>query len=538
MSLEKPNTNVPVVTTNLLKTAVACAVDTEAEKAIKKAGTVVLRANIKFSDDKECNPNTSDIFNGYKTAKDLDARFGKELYKRHTQVINQSQEWYVEVLKAAEDYFMVNMVEFFINDFRMFCTTLKEFNTRFASSRDVDSIKRHFDTLLFAYTKLEKSYKKAKKLIDERKKSKGLYNQPSKFKKTISAAYTFVKFMWHYKYALYFVGILAFNTYDFVWLPYRDGLSTILRIVGVICFTFASDKIIMGKLLNVLQYGISSIMLKIINELPYIGSFYSFIRNKFPAAVLGAFNGAKAAFEYIILYFTLDFLQVITNMVCKGVLIFGAGYESGTKNMGDIWEVFSDAKTAILNKTIVAKDYIVDLLEKSSENVVRMMGFLFIDIIGGSLSNVWVGIKKSFMSKFTGDDSGGGVNANISALIKMARNRGELTTKEQVELALIDKATHDTSVLLRGEAFDLMEKIAPVITDLMVSLKQTTLDGVEGAYKKMFVGLEETMKKQGTLKLYKATRDMNLTGFSTFQVIFLFIILSLFSVGFTYLGVV
>ena len=175
-----------------------------------------------------------------------------------------------------------------------------------------------------------------------------------------------------------------------------------------------------------------------------------------------------------------------------------------------------------------------------------MLGFLFMDIIGGGFKNLWSGIKSKFTNMIF---SGTSNNTSESALILASSSKfssvsqliseykqTQLTSIQTKQLEVVEEAAQKTSIILRKEALDTMEQIAPHVDKLLMTVKGKGFETFEKSTKKIFQSLEETMKSQGTLDLYNATIDMNLHGLDTHSIVILFIIMSLFSVGFSSLG--
>lgn len=520
-----------------LAVAGATAISSEGDiDNIKKVTEHLLKGTMKF-EDTTCDPNIKVFFEAHMKSFKLNPDLSKKIYKEESNMVNKASSWMQELASKAEHYHMTDMIKPFFEQFRIFCKVLKSFNKNLRSSNDTKDLNIHFRTLKFAFKKLSEEYENTKKLFSERDE-----DEPIGWTSWMwSNKWSFLKWIWKYKYGLYITGTLLYNGTIYVGLPFGNFFDVMIRVVGTICFTFASDKVAMGKLIGFFMSIISQVIWSVYNLIPGIPDFGK-LGAKAPQAIKSTYNAMKAAVFYIFLWFSLDWISYITKLICQGILVFGAGYRAGTESLTGIWNIFAEASEEIQGNVVNAAKVILDFVEEMGLSLTKGLTFIFVDIIGKNVVAPVFDYVKSLK------DIPGSAWSSLKNM--MWNDKGEVLDKtgkamsltvEQKErakdLAVITKeGGKEVAALLRAKGVELQEVVNHALAQIRDDVMKKGPEVFEKVHKKVANNLENTMKSQGTNKLYKATKNLQIGRYTTKQTIMLFIVLSLFTWLVSFIG--
>ena len=496
---------------------------------IKQVTEQLIKGTMKF-EDTTCDPNIKVFFEAHMKSFKLNPVLSKKMYKEESEMVNKASSWMQELASKAEHYHMTDMIKPFFEQFRIFCKILKAFNKNLKNSRNTKDLEVHFRTLKFAFKKLAQSYKDTKDLFSERDE-----DEPIVWASWMWAnKWSFIKWIWKYKYGLYITGTLIYNGTIYVGLPFGNFFDVMIRVVGTICFTFASDKVAMGKLLGFFISIVSQVIWAVYNLIPGMPDFGKLGANA-PSAIKSTYNAMKAAVFYIFLWFSLDWISYITKLICQGILVFGASYRAGTESLTGIWSIFAESAQEIQGKTINAAKVILDFVEEMGISLTKGLSFIFVDIIGKNVvaplfdfiksikdipGSTWSGLKNMMW----GD--GGEVLDKTGKAIALTVEQKERASA----LAFItEEGGKEVGVLLRAKGVELQEVVNQALAQIRDDVMKKGPEVFEKVQEKVANNLENTMKSQGTNKLYQATKNLEIGRYTTKQTVMLFVVLALFT---------
>jgi hypothetical protein len=526
--------------------AAVCSVDEKTATKVKQLTGNVLESIMDFK-DVECDPNVKKMMEGHLNANKISNQTSYSNYKEESKMINTASSYMQEISEKAEFYHMEIMFQSYFDKYRMFCNVLKDYNKNLIKSKNKDDLKKHFRTLQFSFNKLIKDpYIDAKLLMKEREEL-----EPKSFKKKIWASkWGFLKYIWKVKYNLYFLGILVYNTYEYVYLPgeITSYLNLLLRIVGTICYTF-TDPIMSAQLIQVFLNAIS----KIVN-VTLICTGLDSIQKIVPDKLKNAYKGVEAFFSYIFLYFSLDFTRYIVSTCCQIMLIIAASYRGGFGMVSNnVWEHIVKSGELIGKSMSNAYVFIADSIVEAGINISEALSLIFIDVLGNSIiipisrfiqTNILNKLPDiitplTFFAKVFSGGAYGKTDGSDSTELMIYNNEKEnlaLAQKADAEqvMVFIEKYFNGEDNTLSLSISEAKRKFLPKMTEALDYIRNDIIEEwpnlKQNIEKTILQNYRDIMKKQGTYELYNATFNYsNLTGISNTVVVFLFLIIALFT---------
>jgi hypothetical protein len=502
--------------------------DKKTVNKIKKITGELLKNSMNF-EDSECELNFKNFFEAHKKSERINTSISKKNYKKESEMVNKASSWMQETASVAEYYYMEDMIGPFYKSFRSFCNILNKYNKNLKTSKDSRDLNIHFRTLEFSFKKLEEEYKTTKLLFKERTDE-----EPISFMSQIwSGKWSFLKWIWKYKYCLYITGTLLYNGSVYVGLPFGGFFNVMIQIVGTVCYTFASDKVIMGKLLNLILYIISQTVWGIYSCMPQ-PEIFSKIGKNIPKWVKSAYSGCTAAVFYTFLWFSLDWVSKLVKMICQGIIVFGAGYRAGTESISGIWTIFEESAVSIKGDFNNAIILVSKLMENAGTSISDGISLIFVDVMfKGTVvpiisfvkhlpRNAWDTIKNMVLD---GKKTTDGTQVVIS--------------KEQEEqlraLSIITKdGGKQIGELLKKHGIEIHEVVRYNIKNVFENSKKIAKASMDKSYEEVSNKLESVMKKQGTYKLYKGTHSLDIGLYTTKQTIMIYIVFAMISAIFSF----
>lgn len=465
-----------------------------------------------FSEDKPCDPDIDKCMNGMVNLYKLDKKVGKNQFDMLTSITNSTEQKFTDVMNIAKEYNISAdkpEINRFIAEYKEMCAAMRRYTESISSVTDVKQIDRYYRNLKFQSDQLHKAYESATKMFEERKS----YEPAS----GASKVWSLVKWIWNYKYILYITGLLLYNTTIYVFpSPMTMGLDLLVRIAGTICYTFASDRTSVTKLIEL----VTTMFVMVISGMSELFLPGIFSRIKVPKFLEKIFNIGSSAFFCLFTYYSVDWISYILKIICKGILITGAALRNSTSVLEGVWLGFVEAAEQIKDKLILAAEFIKASLVKGMDIIIDMLSKLFSNLL---YDNVLVPAKdyllsipqkvisggSSFLSLMSGlfTEQEKGLVAVQNSELKVAFNAvaGEITKNSQSE---IEMAVNSLLAVSDSKFEAVISKDKNVFVQQSVAFMNKNINDIKSITKK---ALEDAQRK--TENIYKSTFDeMGLTS--------------------------
>lgn len=354
-------------------------VDEKTREKLTEVFNTGVESNIK-STDFECNPEIGELFRGMANAKEINPNTGKKQLLECAKMISDVTDKAQDAFGKLKNFYMegsTQMTELF-NAERGFCRILQRYGSSLKDAKNTNDLNRMFRTVQFEYKEFLTVYKKVVDILGER--------QEMEPKSSSYKFWSLTKWIWNYKYALYITGLLLYNITLHVFPgEIQLGVDLLIKIAGSICFTFASDRASMTKLLGLVISLFMITMTTITNAIPFVGEISKQFQNAsaayIPKFIQKSFSVAKTAIFYLMTHMVIEQVSYITSLVCQGIVIFGGSYSIGKGQLGGIWEVFANASKSMQGGIDVASEFIGKLFSKGGAKMVKAFASMFISTI-------------------------------------------------------------------------------------------------------------------------------------------------------------
>lgn len=509
--------------------------------------------------DEECDPDAMKIFSAQMHMMNIDKMVAKQIFETQAHYVNCAVSWIKEVTEKATFYYMKPLLGKFFSAQRVFCRVLHEFHSHILSSSDINAIKRHLNTLRDAHDNLKIKYEKAKEKIairEQRDKEEPTQEQKSSHKTVWGSIWNFGKWILKYQTCLYIVGILAYNSYMYITLPYGKVADLIIQTFGVLCYTFASNTDLILQAIHMIEYSISNVLYFLFNILG------SGILDKLPKTLVSAFGFCKALIFYVFLYYIIGWLRYFIRLVCQGIVVFGASYSGGAQLTAGIWGIIADYQKEIAGSTTKALAHVSSYIKnKGLDAISDLFSIVFTDILTVNVINpVWTGAKNivdsafDLPSKILGTFTSkpeqaatlakkmiGGIKETASMVVEdISDDIGDIPSKAShiieetissstidglVELSTKNKHTYNViktmtenpqvGMIISKQTEELRDIISSGINSVVNTIQEQGQAVYEKGAETVMGTLEGIMEQNGTSKVWQAIKNLETPGMIT-----------------------
>lgn len=482
--------------------------------------------NEVLNTDDICNPDPKAIFS---LLIKLERSFSQSMYKDLSNMLENSLAWMENVATRAAYYYMQSMLTDFFKHFRTYCRVLNEFISHATKENDQQAISRHFRTVIVAYNNLEEAYTIAcdsfikRDELEPKEWTSYLWQNKSQF----------LGWGWRWKYTLYIAGMLIYNGVVHVTVPSEGMLNTLVKMGGLIFYTFSTDKIAAGKLLSICTSFVASIIWKIMESTPYIGKLIEW-RSDAPQWMKKLFTGVNTAVFYLFLIVSLDYVQSILASVGIAIIQINAAQNLDIEKIGPVWSTILDGTRKIGNNVITAGSLILyhlgstggifiyyGLREGFRQLFIRNM----VDPIAQYLRTKAILDVSGFIKRFGDWWFSSGDRRNLYELDLPADERA----LNLYNLVASSAQSGNRAELTIVQKYDKVEIVSVVVRDLTNKLQMQGLEVIEKVSEEIGETMKIIMSKQGTLSLFQALSSSSGTDqlMTTLQVTMLFIVISI-----------
>lgn len=501
------------------------------DPVIEQKSASFLQNTVKstFDDDFECDPDTKTCLEGFANAYKIDKELSKVQIKLISDILNSVNDKVQEIVRLLKEYYVPSEdvdIDRFLRSQRSVCSALKIILVEYKKSKDKFDLDKAFRSLDFEHDKFIQSYNTAKDVFKKRAE----YEPKSRSSTLLSQAWSLVKWIWKYKYVVYISGLLLYNINIYVFPEeITNGLNITIRLAGAICYTFASDRVSMSKMLEIV---VSMFML--------LGSTASlvlpdFIRNmgtSMPSILRKLFAIGNSVVFYIFTYFTIDWLSYLLKLVCQGIVIAGAAVQGGKELTEGLWLVFSEAKEEIGQQVSRAVKFIEAIMIKSGDMIMNMLVKIFVGVlyegvilpakqaienipsnVVGYISSLW---KKSETGMIIFDESNYGERKKIvSKIMEFVKDTQDVPATEDDIIAGINAiatvSNTDLQVALSSNKEVFVHQVTEKGMQMFNEIKNIGGDTIKNAQKKTEDIFSSVIKKMGTEKLWTDLKKLHFT---------------------------
>lgn len=471
-----------------------------------------------INDTKEslgCDPNMSDCLKSLMNSYKIDKLISKTHFKKVTEMVNIVSNNTQEVLKQLE---LLELSEVYIRNlfdsYRGFCESLKKYYAGVKDEKDSSGLTKRFNALKFTFDIYMEEYEKVKIFLNRGEKQiigeKNIGSITRYF-------FSLTKWIWKYKYILYISGIMLYNVYDYVYLPWSGfGLDALIRLCGSLCYTFASDRVTLGKLMEVLNSSMNIILYSLFKFLvPGFG-----IVDYIPEVIKKTFQVGKTIVFYLLMHFSIDWIAYIIRIVCKGIVIFGYGLASGAKTLGDIWDIFEDASRTIGGTLVNGVTFIADNLRKSGVAISQFITKIFVDTIATDIIepsyNYITSIPERLISTIKSNIPGmnwwSGTETAVDGTELVRESLPDMDSLELILTKIGDaSSSEEMQIFLDDQNKDMVIAITTETNKLFNNVKETGIMVLKKTEEKIKDNFEDTIKNQGTDKLWNELQNLKFT---------------------------
>lgn len=514
------------------------------------AGMIEASVQSNTQDDKQCDPDIKTCYQAKANIKKINSKLGQMYIEEESRIFDDVSTKTQEIYRLLEHYNMSPLfVESYFKHFRGFCHTLKMYNEKLASKKNLTQkdVNKYFISVKFAHALVVEDYKNTMMFLEQRVNFEAKPAERSWW----SYAWTILKWMWNYKYILYISGLFLYNLKLFILPePITTGFNLMINLVGTICYTFASDRASMGTLLEfissvfiIVLYG----LYKAAGTIPGIGAIQYIISSmgrQIPSAIRKLFQVGRSVVFYFFLIWAIDWISYATKLVCQGVLIFGSAVNAGERAYYEVWTIFETGLTQIGQSISSAFSFIFEFVSKSGVQIASFMSKIFIETIykdiilpaGQYVENlpnkIWEGVKGMFW--------GGRATGPISQGLRQLPD-GAIHENAQRALVIIQK---NALASIENQTAEQLEKTVATFRENFVVVAQSKIDETISTIGQISnQTLEQTQQKvdkifkqvridSGSDRLWKALTSLKFRSAITPYVVgilFVFSILAIFS---------
>lgn len=540
----------------VIKSSVA---DKKVREEISSITAESLNANMKF-EDTECDPASLSCLRGLAASYKIDKSLSKDQFEKVTFLINDVSDKSQEIFKKFELYGLPEeMGETFFKHFRYFCKALKKYYATLEGGfkkgaekgleTQRESIIRAFKSLKFVYDEYIVQYGIVNGLLSRRGKMDEEVPKRGIIKEIARRFWSLTKWLWKYKYVLYISGMLLYNVYNYVYLPWSSGINLLIQLCGSICYTFAADRVSLSKLLEFIGNSVYLILYGLFRTIiPGFG-----LTDYIPGFIKKTFHVGRAIVFYLFLHFSLDWIAYIIRLTCQGIVIFGFAFEQGTKTMNDIWGIFAESAEQIRGSVSNALKFISDFLVNSGVTISNMITKIFVDTIYNDILqpsyNYVAGLPSRILQKIKnswswwGNSKGDEFEEVRKGLSEGIRGSGDIVTKENDEFVMVEfleKFATSDSKEIQSVLESQQEKFVSLVQEetevIFGEIKSVSLETISKVKEKVESSFEKTIREQGTEKLWNDLQGLKFSGGELAKyisiILFVFALLSIYGIEF------
>jgi len=518
-----------------------------------------LSATIKnvFINDKECDPDIKNCFEGISNAYKINKKVGKKQLQEIGGIANNINDKFRAIIKNV-DYYGMSLenpdIDRFIKRYRAMCGVLRTYAEKLKGCKNSSDLDRVFRTVRFEYDQFNKDYVSVKNILKERDE----YEPRSK----TGQFWSLVKWVWKYKYIIYISGLLFYNTSIYVFPEEVSlGIDLIVRIAGSVCYTFASDRVSMIKLIEVIT---SIVMLFGAIASQLLPDFIGKIVGKIPKFLKKLLSIGSSIIFYFFTYFQVDWISYLVKLICQGILVARAAVLGGSEMTQGIWLVFADAAAEIGGKVSIGVEFIKAAFTKGGDVIMITLSKLFVSILYEGV----ISPTKDFVTHLPGK-VGSFIKDKISSLttlwqtsetgmivfdqpnyakqeefadriLKLIRDTGtQVTTASDIEieegvlaLSLVDNANFQVALSDNAEVF--VHQTAQIALQTFEGIKSSGEDILKKVNEKVQDTFSETIKKFGSERLWN---DLNRLEFENSIVPYIMSVMLVLSILSIMLGI-
>lgn len=340
------------------------------------------------SDDSECDPDIQVCFQAQANAYKINSRSGKKQLEAIGNIVNSINDKFKGLMKVVEKYGIPLEdpdVERFVKRYRAMCSALKKYSMNLKEAKSDDNIQVAFRTINYEHDKFIADHNALKITLGDRASY-----EPKSY---LGQFWSLIKWVWNYKYIIYISGLLLYNMNVYVFPePITLGLNFTIRIAGAICYTFASDRVSMAKVFEVVIALFMMLGSVAAQQLP---GFVGKIIGKMPKFTRKLFNIGSSVIFYLFTYFTIDWISYILKLICQGILITGSAIQGGKEMSEGIWLVFAQAADEIKGRVSSAAEFIKKAFEDAGDKITEMLTKLFVGILYEGVVNPTIKYAKA-----------------------------------------------------------------------------------------------------------------------------------------------
>lgn len=422
----------------------------------------------------------------------IDDTTTKKHFGQLAHIINDVTDKFQEITLDTNYFFMQDFKK--IKEFgevcNKLCNIIKRYTDDINTAKAVkenkrdrltkDDLERFFRTITFYYEEeFKTSYEKAKKLLDQRKE-----REPKVFhfnKIFRMALMNTLNKLWEVKLYIYIASKIFYNYYIYVFpLPISDMLDQIIRIIGLLCFTYASDPILLHPILKILKNITSlfgGIVYLIISRL--LGSIFK------DSKLLKIIN---ILMTYGYTYYTFGWLSKIIVSICKTFTvlkpIFNAASSSGISTLKYMKDLAVKTADSAVKTVQDASAEAITLMIAAGPAIMEGMSKFFSNYILNYVISFWDYLKSGLQSQIKSTILTTTLQSifdiwktKSNELVKIEENTGnlEIYNKEKYNLVPISK---DIIALIIPELIDEVNKPLPVETDIIITDEDIDIDAI------------------------------------------------------------
>lgn len=486
------------------------------------------------AEDLECDPDTVQCIKAMVTAKNIDSKESKKQLEKIAEIINSASDKYQEIITTAQklQMYIEGIFKDFIQEFRNFCGALKIYYNNLSDATSLENIKQSFLAFQYNYQyRFLPAYEEAKKEISSLREFSGQ-------KTTRQNLWSWVTWIWKYKFTLYVTGVLLYNINLYVFpVQITDGLNVLVRLVGTICYTFASNRAILSKCLGM----IGKFILFMGGSMTT--SMFPFLSSLFSNAILKKLlSVGSCVVFYILTYFSVNTVSYISKIICQSILAISAGYVGFDDITMDIWEFFESQKRIINNNIEQTYNFIASIIQNSSMQLLTMLQTLCIDYFTNgfvlpaydfittlpqrAVSTSYSWVKNLF---FKSSDSAVALFDTEQEIVEELTDDAKMEQVFaifKVRLEKYNKATDLSNtqlVAIKNELSVALTNVANEATGLALTYANETYEKVVEVVESRFENILETM---GTKKLWNDLKEIK---FDNNILPYMYIVLFIFS---------
>lgn len=350
--------------------------------------------------DSKCEPNFDEFCLAKIRARRLDPEEALKQFKEEANMVNTITDAVQQVYTDFERFeIQPSAGKAFFSSFRDMCGALDKYNKVVSAADQTKTpadLKRHWISLSFYYDKFIEQHRLVNLVIDERRGYELKYEEAERAKTPWGKFYASLQWLWARKKIGWIVGALLYNSYWY-YLPAQTNtvMNTMIRLIGVICYTFAADSLIRDQLFNLVLKAFGLMVQAICFVIGFIPGVDRIMR------VMGSLFGmttgvfgktlsiTKSVLYHTLYYFTISYITTINKAICTAMVYFGAAANVDFQDGSNAIWTFLHETTATVGKTFAegsawVDDFFIKRPGKMLDAITAAVLDLLVNKIGGT----------------------------------------------------------------------------------------------------------------------------------------------------------